>query len=206
MKKASILFGTLTLLALCSLFVSCNEDVERSMALSGQWRGDWGMYYEIEHRGRIYRFDSYDTDIVFYPARDYATYGYGYQVDWYREGPYERMSYRFEWSIDNDVVRMYYPGYPEYNARIHDYYLSYDVFRGYFDGSSTPFRLYKLVDYYNWDDYARWDYHYWDSPIWSWDIYYMAKSRDGQLMQNATADTPSDSARVVKIGNRFDEK
>ena len=61
------------------------------------------MYYEYEYRGHIYTFDSYDTDIVFYPEYDYATYGYGYQVDWYEEGPYERMSFKFNWEIRDGV-------------------------------------------------------------------------------------------------------
>ncbi len=61
-------------------FVSCidEEDIEQSMALSGDWRGDFGMYYNyVDHRRRTYTFDSYDTRITFIPAYSRARYGRG---------------------------------------------------------------------------------------------------------------------------------
>ena len=74
MKKAFTLFNIVALLGLCSIFTACetDEDVEESMVLTGQWQGNWGMYYDYEYRGKIFTFDSYDTDIVFYPDYDYA--------------------------------------------------------------------------------------------------------------------------------------
>ena len=69
MKKVLNLTNIIALLGVCVLFVSCShdDDVDESMVLSGQWQGNWGMYYEVENprTGEIVAFDSYDTDIVF---------------------------------------------------------------------------------------------------------------------------------------------
>ena len=61
MKKTITTLSILLLAA--TAFTSCerDEDVDESMCLSGQWYGDFGMYYEYEYRGHIYTFDSYDT-------------------------------------------------------------------------------------------------------------------------------------------------
>ncbi|MBR1668800.1 MAG: hypothetical protein IJ693_11075 [Bacteroidaceae bacterium] len=203
MKKKFTLFNLIAVLGLCTMFTSCtDDDTEEAMVLSGQWRGDWGMYYEIEHLGLIYTFDSYDTDIVFYPDHDYATHGYGYQVDWYREGPYERMSYRFNWSINNGVVYLTYPGYPEYNTSIRDYRMNNDRFTGYFSNGTQPFYLYKIADYYNWSYYYDYDYHYWYYDDWSWDYY--AKTR-GAAAEGDSVKGSTKEDRIVKIGSRLAE-
>ena len=203
MKKTFTLFSLLAVLGLCTMFTSCtDDDTEEAMVLSGQWRGDWGMYYEIEHLGLIYTFDSYDTDIVFYPDHDYATHGYGYQVDWYREGPYERLSYRFNWSINNGVIHLTYPGYPEYNTSIRDYRMNNDRFTGYFSNGTQPFYLYKIADYYNWSYYYDYDYHYWYYDDWSWDYY--AKTRSAAA-ESDSADGLTKEDRIVKIGSRLAE-
>lgn len=202
MKKSITLFSTIALLIACASLTSCdNGDVEESIILSGQWRGDWGMFYEIEHRGRIYRFDSYDTDIVFYPDHDYATHGYGYQVDWYDFGPYERLSFRFEWSVDRGIVNIYYPGYPEYNTFIRDYHLSGDYFSGYLGDSNTWFSLGKIRDFYNWGYYSQWNYHPWEYSGWSWDYYYGRTTRS----TNDEEPTLSTEDKIIKIGSRYTE-
>ncbi|MCH5174611.1 MAG: hypothetical protein J1F40_01845 [Prevotellaceae bacterium] len=197
MKKSITLLCTIATLAICFTFTSCmNEDVGESIVLSGQWRGDWGMYYEFPDRyGRIYRYDSFDTDIVFYPQYDYATYGYGYQVDWYDYGPYERLSFRFTWRIDNGIVRIYYPGYPEYDTYIRSYRLDNDYFSGYIGDSSTRFRLSKIRDYYDWSYYYNYDYHQWE-----WGYYY-GKTRSADSEET----TVSPDAQIIKIGNRYTE-
>lgn len=214
MKKSFTLACMAALVSLCTIsFTSCTDkDTEEAMVLSGQWQGNWGMYYEIEDPwGNIVAFDSYDTDIVFYPQRDYATYGYGYQVDWYRTGPYERMSYKFHWEITNGVIHMTYPGYPEYNCDIRDYRLNNDRFRGYFSTGTQPFELYKIADYYNWSYYYSWDYHYWAYDSWSWDYYYgyYAKERpemDTRATREQADTTNTKAPRILKIGSRFAEK
>ena len=97
MKKFRTLL--ITLCAMATTLTSCDEDLTRAITLSGEWEGDFGMYYEYEYHGRVYTFDSYDTRIVFYPDHDYATYGYGKQVDYYEYGPYAYQHYRFRWYI-----------------------------------------------------------------------------------------------------------
>ena len=199
MKKSITLFSTIALLIACASLTSCdNGDVEESIILSGQWRGDWGMFYEIEHRGRIYRFDSYDTDIVFYPDHDYATHGYGYQVDWYDFGPYERLSFCFEWSVDRGIVNIYYP---EYNTFIRDYHLSGDYFSGYLGNRNTWFSLGKIRDFYNWGYYSQWNYHPWEYSGWSWDYYYGRTTRSA----NDEEPTLSTEDKIIKIGSRYTE-
>lgn len=197
MRKLHTLFSTIAMLALCTSLTSChNEDVHESIVLSGQWRGDWGMFYEIADRGgRIYRYDSFDTDIVFYPEYNYASYGYGYQVDWYDYGPYERLSFRFTWRVENGIVSIYYPGYPEYNTFIRDYRLDNDYFSGYLGDSGTRFRLSKIRDYYDWSYYYGYDYHFWD-----WDYYY------GKTRSADSGEIPfGDGATIIKVGNRYAE-
>ena len=197
MRKSITLFSTIALLAMCFIFTSCehDEDVHESIALSGQWRGDWGMFYEIVDRGgRVYRYDSFDTDIVFYPEYNYATYGYGYQVDWYDYGPYERLSFRFKWRIDNGIVNIYYPGYPEYDTFIRDYRLDNDYFSGYLGDSGTRFRLDKIRDFYDWSYYYDYDYHQW-----GWGYYGKTRSADSNEL------TLSTEGKIIKIGSKYSE-
>ena len=54
--------GCLALVMGLALLTSCDEDDKRSYKLSGDWYGDFGMYY-YTNRGQ--RFDSYDTEIQF---------------------------------------------------------------------------------------------------------------------------------------------
>ena len=196
MKKSITLLCTIAMLTTCVSLTSCmDEDVEESIVLSGQWYGDWGMYYQMRdpYTGRVITYNSYDTDIVFYPDYNYATHGYGYQVDWYRYGPYEKLSFRFEWSITNGIVEIYYPGYPEYNTFIRDYRLSNDYFSGYLGNSNIRFNLAKIRDYYDWSYYYGYDYH-----PWGW----------GYIKTRSTGseeETPSTDGTIIKIGSRYAE-
>lgn len=209
MKKTAtilkVILNLLLVMVLSCVFASCerDEDTERSMCLSGQWQGDFGMYYVYNYRGYDYTFDSYDTDIVFYPDYDYASHGYGYQVDWYREGPYSRLSYKFYWDVRDGVIYLTYPGYPEYNADIYRYGLDNDYFTGYFNNGSSRFRLAKIVDYYRWDDYYAWNYHRWDNSSWSWNGYYSQMRSVKDIDSTGVAAEGSVEGRIVKIGNRF---
>ena len=196
MKKSFTLFSTIALLSMCVSFTSCmDEDTERSMALSGQWTGDWGMYYDYQdYYGRVYRCYSYRTDIVFYPDYDYATHGYGYQVDWYgRDSYYEKLSFRFVWSIRNGIVDIYYPGYHEYDTFIRDYSLSNNYFRGYLGNSNTSFRLSKIWDYYNWSYYYGYDYYPWE-----WGYYGKTRTDSGE-------EAPAPNGQIIKIGSKYME-
>ncbi|MBQ2535289.1 MAG: hypothetical protein Q4D25_04660 [Bacteroidales bacterium] len=227
MKKALSLFSIIAVAGLCMMFTSCsNDDTEEAMVLSGQWQGDFGMYYGYTYPDGFYdEFDSYDTDLIFYPDYDYATHGYGYQVDWYSNvpnangnvSPYSRLSYRFNWSVVNGRINLTYPGYPEYNTTIRDYRLNNNHFTGYFGNTDSYFDLIKIADYYSWYDY---DYLYRTNHYtyieWGWDggyyyngVYYdygYAKTRKAEDTNKASVEKPAQGGRVTKIGNRFAEK
>lgn len=203
MKKINYMMLCLMTAMMAMTFTSCmDDDTEESMALSGQWYGDFGMFYEIQDRyGRWQRFESYDTDIVFYPDYDYATHGYGKQVDYYKYGPYEYQYYYFNWSINNGVVYLTYPYDPSLNTAIYNYRLNNNYFEGRFENSDTNFRLKKLVDYYDWGHYSG-NYYYYPSNYYSdyyYDdpYYYYSKSRDGKPAENSTNEP------AIRRGNRF---
>ena len=228
MKKVFSLFNIIAVIGLCVMFTSCDEeaDTEISMAISGQWRGNWGMFYEYTwtENGITYTraYDSYDTDIIFYPDYDYATHGYGYQVDWYTEGPYQRLSHRFDWNVINGRIILKYP--PEldgsdYSTTISDYRLSNNRFKGYFNNSTEPFYLNKIQDYYDWWDYENlyntYNYAYiewgWDGGYWyggnyyyydPYDPFYYAKTRKAETANDSVS---KPAGRITKIGSRFAE-
>ena len=108
-------------IAASMMMTACvDEDVERSINLTGSWKGDLNMYYGIEdHRGNYFEFDAEYSDIVFYPDYDFATHGYGKQVDWYLEGPYEKQYYRFYWEILDGVLYLDYPHDPELDTAVY---------------------------------------------------------------------------------------
>ena len=123
-------------------------------SLSGEWRGDFGMFYRYQDRyGNLYTFNSYDTYLCFIPSFKHAPYGTGTQVEYYEYGPYEYQYYKFNWSISDGIVYLNYPYDPGLSTSIRDYQMTDDYFTGYCDGASTPFRLYKVVDYYDWSRY-----------------------------------------------------
>lgn len=198
LKKWTLLIGGLLCLG---LFSSCdNNDTHEAMVLSGQWRGDFGMYYDyVDSYGRSYTFDSYDTDIVFYPEYDYATHGWGKQVDWYDYGPYKYQYYYFYWSIRYGVIYLRYPDAPELNTEIREYRLTNDYLTGYFDNASSRFRLVKIADYYDWSPYSGY-YGYYNRDNW-YDYYpYYVKGDKANAPQKATGE-----GHVVRRGNRFSE-
>lgn len=183
-------------------FSSCRdiEDINQSMALSGQWRGDFGMYYNyVDGYGRRYTFDSYDTRITFTPAYSQALYGRGTQVDYYDYGPYEYQYYKFSWEIRNGNVYLTYDYDPELDTRISNYRMTNDYFSGTFSNTGTVFRLYKLVDYYNWTPYVN-IYGYGDRYDWDYDYpYYAPFSRSGDI---ESQDSIASEGKVLARGRR----
>lgn len=141
--------GICLMLAVCMILTSCSKDEKLSNRLSGGWEGDWGMSY-VDRDGKSH--DSHHTVIEFYPNEKFDTYGYGYQEDYYDEGPYTKLGFYFEWSINHKVIYITYPGYPEYNAVIRDYKMKKKHFTGYI--GNTYFDLDKVWKYYKWYDYA----------------------------------------------------
>ena len=196
-KARAFRFLFFLLIAVFSLSSCMDEDTEQSMALSGQWRGDFGMYYDyVDGHGRRYTFDSYDTRITFTPAYSYALYGRGTQVDYYDYGPYEYQYYKFSWRIKNGVVYLSYDYDPQLDTRISDYRMTNDYFSGTFSSSSTSFRLYKIEDYYNWTPYVDL-YGYEDRYEWYDDNAPFSRS-DGEQV----ADSIAAEGKVVSRGRR----
>lgn len=190
-------------------FGSTEPELEPDVVkLSGEWQGNWGMYYQVEDPyGNTVEFDSYDTDIVFYADDEYANKGYGYQVDWYSSGPYERMSFRFDWYIDKGIIYLNYPGFPEYSTRIRDYQMKGDSFTGYFSNGTQPFTLKRMNKYYNWSEYTPYEYNYWVNESWSWDYsYYYDKIRSAVgSTKGKVPKTDTTTTRIVMIGSRLTE-
>ena len=183
------------------VFSSCDdEDIEQSMALSGQWRGDFGMFYDyVDRHGTVYTFDSYDTRITFTPSYSRARYGRGTQVDYYDRGPYEYQYYKFSWSISNGSLYLDYDYEHQLDTRISNYHMTNDYFAGTFANSGTTFRLYKIADYYNWTPYVNaygfgsrndWDYGY---------PYYAPQTRSDV---EAPGDSIQSEGKVLRMGRR----
>lgn len=199
--EAQNFFAILLFMMSAFAFSSCQdiEDTNQSMALSGEWRGDFGMYYDyIDGRGRHYTFDSYDTRITFIPAYSHALHGRGTQVDYYDYGPYEYQYYKFSWSINNGSLYLTYDYDPELDTRISNYRMTNDYFAGVFSSSGTSFRLYKLADYYNWTPYVN-IYGY--GPRNDWDVDYSdyaPYSRSG----NEQVDSIASEGKVLSRGRR----
>lgn len=196
-------FGMMTTLVMTALtFTSCrDEDVDTSMVLSGDWYGDFGMYYEYQYRnGDIEIFDSYDTDISFYPDYDYATHGYGYQVDYYKYGPYRKIYHSFEWRVSNNNIYITYPKDHFYDATIYEYRMTRYYFTGYFDTGSSPFKLEKYNDYYDWNPY--WNDYGRDGYGYYWYDGWYAPTR-GNAEATDSLGTDEAAGTILRFGNRF---
>lgn len=194
MKK----IATLLMMSILVIFTSCDEDEVKSRYLSGEWTGKMGMYYTYEYLdGYVESFNAAYTDIVFYPEREYATYGWGKEVDYYNYGPCIKQYYYFDWEVRNGIIYLDYPSDPSLSVAITDYRINNDRFKGYL--GNVKFSLHKLVDFYGWDEYSGY-YYYYDRP--GWNPYYYAKSRDGKVDQSRTEEF--DPERVRK-GCRFME-
>lgn len=125
-------------------------DYKQSKALSGQWTGNFGMYYV--YNGRTY--DANYTDIVFYPDYSGATHGWGKEVDFYAFGPFEYVYHKFNWKLRDGVVDLKYYHDPELDTFIRDYNMNNDYFQGYFGNTNDRFSLRKIKDYYDWTPYV----------------------------------------------------
>jgi hypothetical protein len=167
-------------------------DVKQSIKFAGQWTGDFGMYYTYRHHGRLYTFDSYDTDIVFYPEHDGATWGYGKQVDYYEHGPYSHIYNRFNWEIRNGIVYLQYHSDPSLDCAIYDYRMTSDRFQGRFGSSNDRFYLTKIADYYDWTVYMDY-YYYYPNNGWYWSPRY--------AMENGLAELDEQKRIKVKTEN-----
>lgn len=214
MKRNDYLSKAITAVMGMTLFASCEPfyfyepadepaavtDRKQSLAFAGQWTGDFGMYYDYRYNGRVYRFDSYDTDIVFYPEYNGATYGWGKQVDFYQSGPYESIYNRFDWEIRNGVVYLTYYEDHSLDCDIYDYYMSYDRFTGRFGNSSATFSLSKIADYYNWNRYTG-NYYNYSRTGWTF-VSYRAAARNKAETQETADSTSAGKEGIVAYGKR----
>lgn len=223
MKK---LTTTLTVLAaLCLTLASCSkDDTKIAMKLSGEWEGYWGMYYSDPAHPEQGEWDSYMSTVVFGPDPhvEYATFGRGYQIDWYDDkpneqgyvSPYERMTYCFDWEVHDGKIYLKYPNEPNFNVTIRDYDLTKKHFTGYFNNSKKRFDLRAVDKYYSWWDYARLNTE--RAIYWTWvgvevigvltyDNYYYANTRADGTPVNASDSTATEGRMPVRIGNRFAE-
>lgn len=206
MKKYFTLFALA--LSVIMLTASCDNDLTKSEKLAGEWTGYFGSYYDYEYIGRdgrtyVERFESDYVDMQFVPDYDFATHGYGTEVDWYRTGPYTKQYFRFEWSIHDGIIDLFYPHDRDMSVRISNYSISYDYFTGRI--GKTDFRLRKIVDYYDWRGYRDdWGYIY--NPGWGYG-YYNARSMKSDSTDIAPS-APADmsSGRIIKRGNIFAEE
>lgn len=195
MKLLNKLFLLLSVLLATSL-VSCDDDVTKSVKLSGEWEGDFGMCYDATnpYTSISRRFYASYTYLYFQPHHDYSTYGTGKQIDFYNEGPYSKQYYYFRWEVEDGHIILTYPSNRNLNIVIDSYRLTNSRFTGYINGER--FDLDKLSDFYAWDDYSG-DYHYYYNDSWTWGGYYNVKSR---------AVVPETDDSSVVLHNRFMEE
>lgn len=224
MKKRNQILGIIAMLCVGMLFTSCTKDEKLSNRLSGTWEGDWGMSY-VDRDG--IQHNSHYTVIEFHSDKIFETQGYGYQEDYYEDGPFEKIGLYFNWSINHQVINITYPpGYSIYNCSIRDYVMEKKRFTGYI--GDTYFRLNNLTKDYKWYDYAGfytattlagttavllWAWECTD-PIYYDDYYgYYAKTRGADApeaspitMPDGTTVQPASENCPIRIFNRFAEQ
>lgn len=192
----------------CDLVWKAEDDMDfhKSVKVAGQWTGDFGMYYNYRYNGRLYTFDSYDTDIVFYPDYDGATYGYGKQVDYYEQGPYSRIYNSFDWEIRRGVIYMQYRQDSSLDCTIHDYDITSDRFYGRFGNSKDKFYLSKIADYYDWTIYMDY-YFFYPRNNWRWSPLYsipVQNSDSSNDLSGTRAEAETENMDgMVSFGRRF---
>lgn len=137
-------------LGICTLLVllsGCHEaDEQRAYMVSGRWFGDLGMMIDGQ--------PALGSDIEFIQNGYRATWGYGYETDYYRSyRGVVSVEHYFEWSIEYGVIYLRFDN-PDLDCNIRDYRLSTDNFDGYLDGvySSVYFSL-RNYDLY-WGSYG----------------------------------------------------
>ena len=197
-----------SLVALClilaggMMMVSCDEDTEDAIDLSGEWEGNMGMF--IDYAG--YRYDAHNTWIVFYPDYEYATHGYGEEVDYFTSDcPYRYQNLYFEWRIRDHVLYLTYPYNHELDVAIYDYRFRNKRSVLEFSINNEYFRLNKLRDFT--DNWYWWDhddaimennreyYHYMTWAEWN-----LAKGREGGV---AASENNAVKPENVKLGRDF---
>ena len=197
MKKnyLAILLGALAALA---TFTSCTDDDDvKGMVLSGEWQGDFDMYYDYQYSwGDIVTFVADKTYLEFIPFEHSYNSGYGYQVDFYydRSSPYDEIYHAFSWEVRYGTIYLYYKGEHEWDTYLRDYRMTNDRLTGYFENTSNPFSLRKLTDYYDWTPYINTygDYYHGYGYGYGRPGYYYSKTRGGEEAMDG---------KIVRYGN-----
>jgi len=169
MKKFYLYIMSISLLLAGAMtFTSCDDDVLDAEDLSGEWVGDMGV--GIDLGGSTYW--AVSTYMAFYPDYEYATHGYGEEIDYFdNHCPYHHQNYFFHWWIQNRVLYIEYPGNHLLDVALPDYAFHYSYGRKAmsFTIDGAPHRLFKLSDYYYdsyYDTYYYDDYYSYDDWIW----------------------------------------
>lgn len=171
-------------------------DRSRSQTISGQWQGDFGMFYRAEnpYTRNWEQFDADYSYVVFHSDYYGARSGTGKQVDFYRYGPYEYQYHAFRWEVNRGVLYIDYPHDRNLNVEIYDYALTPYNFRGRINGSNFVFNLTKLNNWNRWH-YFTGNYMNGELNSWNWRPFYAPKTRA------AEADTPT-APLAIEHGRR----
>lgn len=173
MKNITTKFiGLVVALVTCVGFTSCewDEDAYESSVITGEWEGDFGMFYDWYCR-RCRDYHTYyaeESRVKFFPDHSGATHGYGYQTDFYMEGPYRHQNYYFEWELIDGVLSLYYPYDSNLDVDIFKYHMTRNTFSGRFGHDGEHFSLYKVTDYYDWSPFYDDDCYYYYDERYSW--------------------------------------
>jgi len=192
-------------LALClcgtTALTSCDEDVEISYDLSGEWQGNLGMYYS----DGVYEYDAIYSNIRFIPEYEYATHGVGEEIDYFdRSCPIGYQSFYFTWNVSHERIYLHFPHDHSLDCEIYDFAINNNYFHGYFGSSNNYFQLAKLVDYYDWYRYN--NGYYYDGYYgygYTWGdyygdyYYYYGKERKAPAQQKTTADAAASTAAAT---------
>jgi len=177
--------GLLAALTACLSLTSCDwdEDEYKSSIITGEWEGDFGMFYNW-YCSRCHDYHTYyadETRVRFFPDHDGATHGYGYQTDYYEDGPYSHQNYSFDWVMEDGILSLYYAYDNTLNVDIYRYSMTKDTFTGRFGKDGETFCLYKVVDYYDWSPFYEDDgCHYYYDERYNWHTQYN-KSCDADI-------------------------
>jgi len=195
----NILRATFALCTALSLTSCLDDDEIKSSIITGEWRGDFGMYYEYECHtcGHSHTFYSDDTHLVFYPSHNYSTHGYGYQSDYYNYGPYRYQYYYFRWEMTDGVLYIDYPYDSYLNTEIYSYHMTDDVFTGKIGDNGGSFHLYKVADISDWSTCYDHDYYY--EVRYNW---HSTANRALSADSIATADN-EETGCIIKRGNKL---
>lgn len=187
-------------------FTSCTDDDDvRGMVLSGEWEGDFDMYYDYEYSwGKVERFYANLTYLEFLPFDYSYNSGYGYQVDFYDDysSPYDEIYHSFLWEVRYGTIYIRYKGEHEWDTYLRDYQMTNNRLTGYFEDTYNRFSLVKLTDYYDWTPYVSTYGDYYHGYGYGYGRpggYYYAKTRG----ENGEKEVPE--GKIIRYGSLHGE-